>query len=198
VTGATPACDPGYGLDANTNSCLYSPVSSDPGVAGCPQGFNLIDRGEQRLCAPGLGGEGLCPAGTYFDDQYGACASPLGGADLPIGLNNPDLAAQSYQGCLPGFSYSPDYQCCQPSQGGVYPGCPLGTRYDASAGTCIPGQLRLAGPGCVSVSFNMAQCTEPFQIKICAKITTEVACIKNQVYNCKWFESDAGYCAYVK
>ncbi len=197
VTGAEPSCDPGYGLDAGSSTCLYSPVSPEPGVTGCAEGFTLIERGDTRTCAPGLGGEGLCPVGTYLDGSYGACVSPSGGADLPVGLNKPELAAQSYQGCLPGFSYSDEFQCCQPSQGGVYPGCPLGTRYDAAEGTCIPGQLRLSGPGCVTVSFNMAQCTEPFQISICAKIKTEVACIKNQVYDCKWFESK-GACEYVK
>ena len=104
-----------------------------------------------------------------------------------------------YQGCLTGFSYSPEYQCCQPSQGGVYPGCPLGTRFDAAAGTCVPSELRLTGPGCVTVAVYMLQCNEPFQIEICGKIQTETACIQNQVYNCQWFEKEVGgYCAYVK
>ena len=197
VTGASSACDPGYGLDSSSGACLYSPVSPEFGVAGCPVGYVMTDRGGQTGCAPGLAGDGLCPDGMYFDNQYGACVSPAGGVDLPIGLDNPDLAAQSYQGCLPGFSYSPDYQCCQPSQGGVYPGCPLGTRYDTGSQTCIPDQLRLSGPGCVTVSVNMLQCNEPFQIEICGKIKTETTCIKNQVYSCSWNEP-AGRCEYVK
>jgi hypothetical protein len=155
----------------------------------------LVDRGGQKSCAPGLAGDGLCPDGTYFDTSYGACVSPAGGVDLPVGLNNPDLAAQTYQGCLPGFSYSPDYQCCQPSQGGVYPGCPLGTRYDSDTQTCIPGQLRLSAPGCVTVSINMLQCTEPYQIELCGKIKDETACIRNQVYSCQWV--DDARCEYV-
>ena len=197
VTGATPSCDPGYGRDANTGTCLYSPVSTELGVAGCPAGYVMIDRGGQTTCAPGLAGDGLCPDGMYFDSQYGACVSPAGGVDLPVGLNNPELAAQAYQGCLPGFSYSADYQCCQPAVGGTYPGCPLGSRYDTNLQTCIPDQLRLSGPGCVTVSVNMLLCNEPFQTEICGKIKTETGCIRNQVYDCQWNER-ADKCEYVK
>ena len=197
VTGAVPVCDPGYGLDANTGTCLYSPVSPEFGVAGCPAGYVSTDRGGQTSCAPGLAGDGLCPDGTYFDSQYGACVSPAGGADLPIGLDSPELAAQSYQGCLPGFSYAPEYQCCQPSQGGAYPGCPLGARYDTATQTCIPDQFRLSGPGCVNISVNMLQCNEPFQIEICGKIKSESGCIRNQVYSCQWNEG-ANKCEYIK
>lgn len=196
VTGATSVCDPGYGLDANTGTCLYSPVSTDFGVAGCPAGYVLIERGGRATCAPGLAGDGLCPDGMYFDAQYGACASAAIGADSPYGLNLPDQASEAYQGCLAGFSYSPEYQCCQPSQGGAYPGCPLGTRYSTELQTCVPDQLRLSGPGCVTVSVNMLQCTAPFQINICSKIQTETGCIRNQVYSCRWNEAD-GVCEYV-
>jgi len=196
VTGATPVCDPGYGLDSNTGSCLYSPISADVSVAGCPAGYTLIDRGGQTTCAPGLAGDGLCPDGMYFDSQYGACASPALGADAPYGLDVPEQASSAYQGCLAGFSYSPEYQCCQPSQGGVYPGCPLGSRYDTKTKTCIPDQYRLSGPGCVTVSVNMLQCNEPYQIEVCANIKTETGCIKNQVYSCQWSEKDAA-CQYV-
>jgi hypothetical protein len=197
VTGASPVCDPGYGLDANSGSCLYSPVSPDFGVAGCPAGYVMIDRGGQTSCAPGPTGDGLCPDGLYFDSQFGACASPAIGADTPYGLDAPEQASNSYQGCLAGFSYSPEYQCCQPSQGGAYPGCPLGTRYDTDSQTCIPDQFRLSGPGCVTVAVNMLQCNEPFQIEICGKIQTETSCIKNQVYSCSWNEN-ANRCEYVK
>ena len=197
VTGATPVCDPGYGIDASSGSCLYSPVSPDFGVAGCPVGYVMIDRGGQTTCAPSPAGDGLCPAGMYFDSQYGACASPAQGADVPYGINAPEQASASYQGCLAGFSYSPEYQCCQPSQGGAYPGCPLGSRYDPGTKTCIPDQLRLSGPGCVTVSVNMLICSEPFQIELCGKIKTETTCIKNQVYSCSWNEG-AGRCEYSK
>ena len=195
ATGAAQSCDSGYGLDSSTGACLYSPISAEQGVAGCPKGYVLVDRHGQKSCAPGLAGDGLCPDGMYLDSFYGACVSPAGGVDLPVGLNNPGLAAQTYQGCLPGFSYSPDYQCCQPSQGGVYPGCPLGSRYDVDTQTCIPGQLRLSAPGCVTVSVNMLQCTEPYQIELCGKIKNETACIKNQVYSCQWV--DDARCEYV-
>jgi len=197
VTGASPVCDTGYGLDVGTSTCLYSPVSAEPGVVGCPSGYVMVARGEQTNCVPGLAGDGLCPDGTYFDRNYGACVSPTGGVDLPIGLNNPNLAAQGYQGCLAGFSYSPEYQCCQPSLGGTYPGCALGSRYDEITQTCVPAQLRLSGPGCVTVSVNMLQCNEPFQIEICGKIKKESWCIQHQVYNCSWNES-ANRCEYVK
>lgn len=194
ATGASPVCDPGYGLDSN-NNCLYSPVSSEPGVAGCLSGYLMVERGGLRTCVTGKGGDGLCPDGMYFDSAYGACASPSVGADLPVGINNPDLATQTYQGCLPGFSYSPEYQCCQPSQGGVYPGCPLGSRYDADSQSCIPAHLRLGGPGCVTISINMLQCGEPFQVELCGGLKTETGCIKNQVYDCKWNEEE-GICYY--
>ena len=197
VTGAAPVCDPGYGLDAGTGSCLYSPVSPDFGVAGCPAGYTMVDRGGQTTCAPGLADNGLCPDGMYFDSQYGACASPAVGADAPYGLNNPDQASSTFQGCLAGFSYSPEYQCCQPSQGGAYPGCPLGTRYNANSQTCVPDQLRLSGPGCATISVNMLQCNEPFQIEVCGKIKNETSCIQNQVYSCQWNEN-ANRCEYVK
>lgn len=197
ATGASRVCDPGYGLDANTGTCLYSPVSPDIGVAGCPAGYNMIDLAGQTGCAPGLAGDGLCPDGMYFDSEFGACASPALGADIPYGLNAPEQASDAYQGCLPGFSYSPEYQCCQPSQGGVYPGCPLGTRLDTETQTCIPDQLRLSGPGCVTVSVNMLQCVEPFQIELCGKIKTEASCIRNQVYSCSWNEPESK-CEYVE
>lgn len=196
ASGASPACDPGYGLDSN-NNCLYSPVSAEPTVAGCLAGYVMVERGGQKTCVTGLGGDGLCPDGMYFDSAYGACASPSIGADLPVGLNQPDLAAQTYQGCLPGFSYSSEYQCCQPSLGGVYPGCPLGSRYEAASQTCVPAQLRLGGPGCVTISVNMLQCGEPFQVELCGRIKFETGCIKNQVYNCKWNEAE-GVCYYDK
>ena len=195
ITGAIAVCDPGYGLDANTNTCLYSPVSPEFGVAGCPSGYVQVDRGGQTSCAPNMAGDGLCPDGMYFDSQYGACASPSIGAEAPYGLNAPEQASNTYQGCLAGFSYSPEYQCCQPSQGGTYPGCPLGTRLDTERQTCVPDQFRLSGPGCVTVSINMLLCSEPAQVNICSRIKTETTCIKNQVYDCKWV--DDRYCTYI-
>jgi len=197
VTGASPTCDPGYGLSGDASSCLYSPVSTDFGVAGCPAGFTMIDRGGQTTCAPAQAGDGLCPDGMYFDSQYGACASPAAGADLPYGLDLADQASATYQGCLPGFTYSSEFQCCQPTQGAAYPGCPLGTRFNTESQTCVPDQQQVSGPGCVTVSVNMLQCTEPFQIELCGKIKNETTCIQNQVYSCQWNESEST-CEYVK
>ena len=54
-----------------------------------------------------------------------------------------------------------------------------------------------SGPGCVTVSVNMLQCNEPFQIEICGKIKSEAGCIRNQVYSCSWNER-ADRCEYVK
>jgi hypothetical protein len=155
----------------------------------------MIDRGGQTSCVPGIAGDGLCPDGMYFDSQLNACASPSAGADLPVGLDAPEQASATYQGCLSGFSYSQEFQCCQPMQGGAYPGCPLGSRFDPNSKTCVPDQRRLSGPGCVTVSVNMLQCTEPYQIELCGKIKTETGCIRNQVYDCKWNESQ-GVCEY--
>jgi formylglycine-generating enzyme required for sulfatase activity len=195
-TGASAVCDPGYTLDASKGTCTYMPVSSQPGVAGCPQGYNLIDRGGQKVCAIGQNLNGECPAGTYFDTQYGACVSGSGSADVPYGLDNPTLASQTYQGCAAGYSYDPNYQCCQANSGGAYPGCPLGFTFDATQNTCVPSQVRLSGPGCVTVSLNIAKCSEP--VDVCSKIATEQVCLRNS-YACQWKESNGvGSCVLKK
>jgi formylglycine-generating enzyme required for sulfatase activity len=184
-TGGTPVCDPGYTRDPSTGACLYQPVAGQPGVGGCPPGYNLIDRGAQKVCAVALNQNGQCPIGLYFDGQYGACVPPSGDADAPYGIDNPGLAAQTYQGCAPGYSYDPNYQCCQANAGGAYPGCPLGFAFDETQNTCVPGQIRLSGPGCVTVTLNIAKCSEP--VDVCSKITTEPVCIRNG-YACQWDE----------
>jgi formylglycine-generating enzyme required for sulfatase activity len=195
-TGATVVCDPGYTLDAATGTCTYMPVSSQPGVSGCPQGYNLIDRGGQKVCAIGQNLNGECPAGTYFDSQYGACVAGSGSADAPYGLNNPTLASQTYQGCAAGYSYDANYQCCQANTGGTYPGCPLGFTFDATQKSCVPGQVRLSGPGCVTVSLNIAKCSQP--VDVCSKILTEQVCLRNS-YACQWTESNGvGSCVLKK
>ena len=79
---------PAIHLTASTGTCTYSPIASQPTVAGCPQGYNLIDRGGQKVCAIGQNLNGQCPAYTYFDSQSGACVSATGSADVPYGLNN--------------------------------------------------------------------------------------------------------------
>ena len=186
-TGAAKVCDPGYKLDASNGICTYAPVSSQPGVTGCPQGYNLIDRGGQKVCAIGQNLNGECPAGTYFDTQFGACVSAAGFADVPYGLDNPTLASQTYQGCAAGYSYDSNFQCCQANTGEAYPGCPVGFTFDLTQKACVPNQVRLSGPGCVTVSLNIAKCSQP--VDICSKITQEPVCLRNS-YACQWKEGE--------
>ena len=182
-TGATVACDPGYALDSSSGACVYSPIGLQPQISGCPSGYNLIDRGGQQVCALGLNQNGLCPAGTYFDGQYGGCVSPSGSTDAPYGIDNATLAGQLYQGCAAGYSYDSKYQCCQAAAGGAYPGCPLGFNFDSTQKTCVPGQVRLSGPGCVTISLNVARCTKP--VDICSNIPDESTCKRNSA-TCQW------------
>jgi formylglycine-generating enzyme required for sulfatase activity len=196
VSQMEPVCDPGYSLDASTGNCLYTPVSRQPGLAGCPAGYLMVERGGQNTCALGPGNDGTCPAGMYFDSAYGACAAVTGGADIPYGIDQPELAQQSFAGCLSGYEYDSSFQCCQPLTGGVYPGCPLGTRYEAALQTCVPSDNQPNAAGCVTVSFKLPQCVQPEQVNLCAKIQTETTCIKNKVNGCQWFES-RGVCEYV-
>ncbi len=186
-TGASASCDPGYTLDSSTGACVYSPVSAQPGIAGCPAGYNLLDRGGQKVCALGLNQNGQCPAGTYFDGQYGACVSPSAAPDAPYGIDNSSLASQAFQGCAAGYNYDSKYQCCQASAAGAYPGCPVGSKFDTAQKTCVPTQVRLSGPGCVTVSLNVAKCSQP--VDICSKITQEPVCLRN-FYACSWSEKD--------
>ncbi len=189
-TGSPVACDPGYKLDPGSGACIYSPASLQPGVAGCPAGYNLLDRGGQKICALGQNQNGQCPIGTYFDTQYGACVAASGSADAPYGINNPGLAAQTFQGCAAGYSYDANYQCCQANTGGSYPGCPVGFTYDATQNTCVPQQVRVSGPGCVTVALNIAKCSQP--VDICSKITQEPVCRRNS-YACEW-DDKVGQC----
>src|SRR5512143_2402011 len=184
-TGAAPTCDPGYALDTSTGSCLYSPTSREPGVGGCPPGYNLVERGTQKVCALGLNQNGQCPPGTYFDGQAGGCVSPAS-PDAPYGLNDAAAASRLYQGCTAGYGYDAQHQCCQATAGGAYPGCPLGSKYDATQKTCVPEQVRLSGPGCVTVSLNLARCSEP--VDICSKIKDEPVCLRNS-FACVWHDS---------
>jgi hypothetical protein len=185
-TGASIACDPGYALDASSGACLYTPTSLQPGVGGCPPGYNVVDRGDQKICALGLNQNGQCPLGTYFDGQAGGCVSPAT-ADAPYGIDDSALAGQLFQGCASGYSYDPKYQCCQAAAGGAYPGCPLGSKFDTTQKTCVPSQVRLSGPGCVTVSLNVARCSQP--VDICSKITQEAVCLRNS-YACEWSDRD--------
>jgi len=187
TASSASVCDPGYNLDTASNACIYAPISSQPGVAGCPQGYNLIDRGGQKVCVVGQNQNGQCPAGLYFDSQYGACVSATGQADAPYGINNPDLASKNYQGCAAGYTYSSEYQCCQANTGGTYPGCPLGFAFDSSQKTCLPSQVLSSSNGCVTVQVNTLQCGQ--SVDVCNKFTTQAVCIRS---GCHWNDKVSG------
>ncbi len=187
-TGATAVCDPGYDADATTRACVYAPISSEPTVAGCPGGFNLIQRGAQKLCAIGRNQNGQCPPATYFDGQYGACVSPSA-PDAPYGTNNVQLAASSYTGCAAGYSYNTNNQCCEAATGGAYPGCPVGFTFDTNQNACLPEQVQASGPGCVTVTLNVLRCTPV--VDVCQPITDERTCIRNPL--CLWNDKK-GFC----
>jgi len=183
TSGGTVVCDPSYNLDKSRNACFYSPISGQPDIAGCPVGYNLIDRGGQKTCVPGLNQNGVCPIGQYFDATYGACVPANGQTLAPYGLNNADLAAKNYAGCAVGYTYDPNFQCCQANTGGAYPNCAPGTSFDTGVGACAPGDVRLAGPGCVTVSITTLKCSNP--VDICSRIQSEAVCLRNS-YACKW------------
>ncbi len=189
VTGAVPTCDPGYTLDPASGSCNYSPIIGQVGVAGCPVGYVLSDRGGQQSCVIGTNANGECPTGLYFDNLAGRCAAPTEQVEAPYGIDNPSLAAQSYSGCAAGFSYSETFQCCQAVSGGTYPGCSPGSTFNAELGACSPGEIRLAGPGCVTLDVTTLKCSQP--VNTCAPITNETRCIHNPF--CRWNEN-AGSC----
>lgn len=179
-----PVCDPGYNLDASSNVCIYAPITGQPGVAGCPQGYTMIDRGGQKVCAVGQNQNGQCPAGLYFDSKYGACVSATGQADVPYGINNPDLAAKNYQGCAAGYTYSSTYQCCQANTGGAYPSCPLQFAFNSFQKTCLPSQAQVSSAGCVTVQVNTLLCGP--NIDVCNQWSTnEALCIRS---GCHWNE----------
>jgi hypothetical protein len=181
ATSSAAVCDPGYNLDASSNACIYSPITGQPAVAGCPKGYNLIDRGGQKVCVVGQNQNGQCPAGLYFDSQYGACVSLTGLADAPYGIDNTDLASKNFQGCAAGYTYSSTYQCCQANAGGSYPGCPLGFTFDAAQKTCVPNQVRPSGPGCVDIQLNTAQCGPV--VDVCNQFPNQSICIRS---GCHW------------
>ncbi|MFH1186063.1 MAG: formylglycine-generating enzyme family protein [Chloroflexota bacterium] len=189
-TGAPVVCDPGYDLDPSTVQCIYAPVALDAGVSGCPVGYNLIQRGDRKICAVGLNQNGQCPAGTYFDGQYGACVSPVAGADAPYGINDPAAASQAFRGCAAGYTYDPGYQCCQANAGGAYPGCPVGFAFELGQNTCVPQRISVSSPGCVTVSMNIARC-KLIPEDYCSTIINEAICKRDPL--CEWQER-LGFC----
>lgn len=183
VTGAEPVCDPGYTLDPNSGACNYTPIVGQASVAGCPAGYVMVDRGGQQSCVITAGANGQCPAGLYFDTLAGACMPPNGQSEIPYGIDNATLAAQTYQGCAAGFSYNDMFQCCQAVTGGTYPGCAPGSTFNPDLKACSPGEVKLSGPGCVDVSIDILKCSQP--VDICSKITAEATCIRFS-YACQW------------
>lgn len=183
VTGAEPVCDPGYTRDPNSGACNYTPIVGQVSVAGCPAGYVMLDRGGQQSCVIAAGANGQCPAGLYFDTLAAACMPPNGQSEIPYGIDNATLAAQTYQGCAAGFSYNDIFQCCQAVTGGTYPGCAPGSTFNSDLKACSPGEVKLSGPGCVDVSIDILKCSEP--VDICSKIKAEATCIRFS-YACKW------------
>ena len=177
VTGAGPTCAPGYVLDPASGACNYAPIIGQVSVAGCPVGYTMLDRGGQQTCVIGTDANGNCPAGLYFDSLAGVCVPPNGNVDTPFGLDNSALAAQSYVGCAPGYSYSDTFQCCQAATGGTYPGCAPGSTFNTDLGACSPGEVRLSGPGCVTVDVLTLKCSDP--VDVCSNIVGETQCLRN-------------------
>lgn len=183
VTGAGPTCEPGYTLDPSNSSCNYTPIVGQVSVAGCPKGYALVDRGGQQSCVISLDANGKCPAGLYFDSLAGSCVPPNGVSQAPYGIDNPSLASQYYAGCAPGFNYSDTFQCCQAATGGTYPGCAPGSTFNTDLKACSPGEIKLKGPGCVSLPVTTLKCGQP--VDVCSRITAEATCIRME-YACKW------------
>jgi hypothetical protein len=181
--GSPAACDPGYALDTNSGTCVYSPIPAAAGLAGCPAGYTSIDRGGTKTCALAPGADGQCPAGLYLDDLYGACVSASGSVDIPYGISNPDLAQQAYAGCPTGSEYEPSFQCCQASSSAAYPACPPGTTFNADSKACVPSGVRQSSVGCVTAQAITMKCAEP--VNICSKITKENLCIGQSNF-CTW------------
>lgn len=186
-SGAAAVCDPGYTLDATSGMCVYSPIPSVAGQTGCPAGYKVIDRGGQSTCALVPGADGQCPTGLYLDSLYGACISPSGLAEIPYGISNPELAQGAFAGCAAGYEYEPSFQCCQAATNTTYPACAPGTTYNSDSKACVPTEIRVSAPGCVTVEATTLKCSDP--VDICSKITQETVCLRNS-YACTWDEQN--------
>jgi formylglycine-generating enzyme required for sulfatase activity len=185
VTGATPACDAGYTLDPTSGVCNYTPILQQVNAASCPIGYSLMNRGGQNTCVIGTDSDGQCSAGLYFDTLAGMCVPANGSAQVPYGIDNAGLASQSYAGCAAGYAYNDSFQCCQATNAESYPGCPPGTTFNSDVGACSPGAIKLSGPGCVTVDVTTLRCVKP--VDVCVRITSELACLRNEVA-CSWSE----------
>lgn len=191
VSGLDPFCDGGYTLDAASGACSYTPILPQPGAGGCPAGYVTVQRGNRQVCAVGPGPDGSCPIGLYFDDIAGMCAPPNGQSDAPFGIDDAELAKQTYAGCAAGYSYNESFQCCQPAPGGIGPGCAPGFLFDETAAACVPvKEEALDGAGCVAARVLTLKCSD-YVDRVCAPIKTEAHCVAN--LNCNWNEK-AGVC----
>jgi formylglycine-generating enzyme required for sulfatase activity len=173
----TPDCTPGYRYSPVSGLCVYTPAASPALGESCPSGF--LDLGGGR-CLPVRGADGLCPPGQYFDQSLGACAPSNITGSLLYGLDLPSQAQTTYQGCLPGFSYDPNSQCCQVSSGGMYPECELGYYYDYELKRCIPGSRQPTG--CITFSVAVPPCV----VANCSQYKNAGSCRKYTDLGCYW------------
>lgn len=187
VSGLNPVCDTGYVFDSSSGACVYSPIAPQPSTGGCPIGYVTKESNGQQFCVASIGLDGFCPVGLYFDDSAGICAPPNGQSNAPFGINNPDLAQQTFSGCVAGYVYDQNFQCCQPNPGGTLLGCAAGTTFDDTVGACVPVlQETLGGEGCITVRVNTLKCST-IEDTVCAPIDEESRCVAE--LTCKWNES---------
>jgi hypothetical protein len=176
-----PVCDPAYIFNEERNQCLYTPVETLLDGTACQKGFKLALSGVQRVCLPDVNPDGYCPLGMYFDTLAGGCV-PASRALVPYGQVDV-TGASAFQGCLPGYAYDANSQCCQFEGEEEYLYCPLGMRFDATQQACIPDNAGLLEiPGCVIVSVDMLDCVK--DVNYCESITEETTCIRTE--GCTW------------
>ncbi len=186
VSSLNAFCDAGYTLDPGTGKCTYTPILAQPGAGGCPLGYVTIQRGGVQVCAAGPAPDNSCPIGLYFDDLAGMCVSPNGETNAPFGIDDAVLAGQTYAGCVNGYAYNENFQCCQAAVGAVPPSCAPGFIFDDSIAACVPVQEEaLGGTGCIAVRINTVKCVQ-LEDKVCAPIKEENRCVAN--LQCKWNE----------
>lgn len=187
AAGESPVCSSGYTLDPATGMCNYSPILPQPGVAGCPSGYSLVDRGGEQTCGIAQDVNGNCPIGLYMDVTAGMCVPPNGETLAPYGIDHGGLAAQTYAGCTAGYSYRESFQCCQAITGGSYPGCSPGSTYDAVQRACLPDAPDLSGEGCTTVRVTTLKCSEP--VNTCENYNdSESRCLANL---CSWNDAES-------
>ena len=182
ATAGQPVCDPAYSFAEESSQCMYTPVETLLDGVACRTGFKPALSGDQQVCLPDVNPDGYCPMGTYFDTLARGCV-PASGALVPYGQTDVSGAEGAFQGCLPGYAYDANDQCCQSGGDGAYTYCPLGMRFDDTQGACIPDNAGLLEiPGCVIVSVHMLDCVK--DVDYCASITAETTCIRTQ--GCTW------------